>query len=75
MRKQRLRQDQVSQDHTSILVLSPKLCFFWPGLHFLEGPALLSCVTVGDKRARSVPLLEGGRNPHFQPGMRASQVV
>lgn len=32
----------------SVLVLSPELGFFWLGVHFLEGRALLSCVTVGD---------------------------
>lgn len=64
------------QDHMSIRVLSPELCFFWPGLHFLEGPALLSCVTAGGQAGLGLCFSwQGGRNPCFQTGIYASQVV
>lgn len=57
----------------SIPVLSPELCFFWPGLHFLEGPALLSCVTVGGKLGQACAPF--GRNPCFRIEIYASQAV
>ena len=77
-RRQRLRQDQISAGSQEHPDSKPWSCFFWPGLRFLEGPALLSCVTEGVGQAAEGLVcapLGGRREPLLSRGRLASQMV